>query len=97
MPFKDATAKLQFTVEFTAGADACPEGSECMNALRCVEMGGRCVEGTAGCGGRAQNCCCTFRKPFAERVLPVLTAVGAIAFIAVGIAYGLRKLGRSRR
>ncbi len=39
----------------------CPEGSECINALRCVEMGRRCIEGTRGCGGSPYNCCCTFK------------------------------------
>jgi hypothetical protein len=44
-----------FTV---VASTACPGGSECINALRCVEMGRKCVEGTSGCGGVPQNCCC---------------------------------------
>jgi hypothetical protein len=91
MPLKDTSAKLYFSV------DVCPEGSECMDALKCVEMGGRCIEGTHGCGGRPQNCCCTFRKPVVEMALPVLMAVGAMVLLAVGIAYELWKLGRPKR
>jgi hypothetical protein len=49
-----------FTVVTSA---TCPEGSECINALRCVEMGRRCIEGTHGCGGSPYNCCCAFRPP----------------------------------
>jgi hypothetical protein len=93
MPLKGASAQAEFTVS----GIACPEGSECMDAMKCVEMGGRCIEGTAGCGGRAQNCCCTFRKPVVETALPVLMAVGAMVLLAVGIAYELWKLGRPRR
>jgi hypothetical protein len=49
-----------FTVVTSA---TCPEGSECINALRCVEMGRKCIEGTSGCGGSPYNCCCTFKPP----------------------------------
>jgi hypothetical protein len=59
MPLKSISTQ----VEFTVSGIACPEGSECMDALKCVEMGGRCVEGTARCGGRAQNCCCLLKPP----------------------------------
>jgi hypothetical protein len=93
MPLKDASVQ----VEFRVSGIACPEGSECMDALKCVEMGRRCVEGTHGCGGRAQNCCCTFRKPVIEMSSPVLLFVGSMVFLAVGIAYELWKLGRPRR
>jgi hypothetical protein len=93
MPLKTTSTQAEFTVT----GMACPEGSECIDALKCVEMGGRCIEGTHGCGGRVQNCCCTFRKPVAERALPVLMAVGAMVLLAVGIAYELWKLGRPRR
>jgi hypothetical protein len=95
MPLRSANTQVEFRVSGTG--TACPEGSECIDALRCVEMGGRCIEGTHRCGGRAQNCCCTFRKPVAEGALPVLVAVGAVALIVAGIVYGLRKLGRTRR
>jgi hypothetical protein len=72
---------------------ACPEGSECINALRCVEMGRKCIDGTHGCGGSPYNCCCTFKPP--EKVPPppppeevrIPTLIIVVAGIAVtGIA-----------
>ncbi len=93
MPYRGSRAEVSFEVTRVT-VITCPEGSECMDAFRCVEMGGRCVEGTAGCGGRAQNCCCTFRKPVVEMASPVLMVVGAMALLAVGIVW---KLGRPRR
>jgi len=91
MPLGSTSAKIVFSV------NTCPEGSECMDALKCVEMGGRCIERTHGCGGRLQNCCCTFRKPVVETALPIVMAVGAMVLLAVGIAYELWKLGRPKR
>jgi hypothetical protein len=69
---------------------ACPEGSECINALRCVEMGRKCIDGTHGCGGSPYNCCCTFKPP--EKAPPpeevrIPTLIIVVAGIAVtGIA-----------
>jgi hypothetical protein len=91
MPYRGSQAEIEFRVTVAK----CPEDSECMDALKCVEMGGRCIEGTHGCGGRAQNCCCTFRKPVVETALPVLMLVGSVVLLVVGIA--LWKLGRPRR
>jgi hypothetical protein len=91
MPYRSSGTQVQFRVE---GEIVCPEGSECMNALRCVEMGGRCVEGTHGCGGRAQNCCCMLKPPARIGLGPLILAVGAMAFLAV--AYELWRRARSR-
>jgi hypothetical protein len=92
MPLKSASSQ----VEFRVSGVACPEGSECMDALRCVEMGGRCVEGTAGCGGRAQNCCCMFKPPARVELGPLILAVGAMVFFALAYSYELWKTTRSK-
>jgi hypothetical protein len=79
MPYTASTQVVSFTV--TTAPPTCPEGSECIDALRCVEMGGRCVEGTTGCGGRAQNCCCMFKPP-----APPETRIPTLAIVIVGVA-----------
>jgi hypothetical protein len=63
MPYTASSRVVSFTVTTAPAPPTCPEGSECINALRCVEMGRKCIEGTSGCGGVAQNCCCAFKPP----------------------------------
>ncbi|MCC5990850.1 MAG: hypothetical protein LM558_05035 [Thermosphaera sp.] len=83
MPYTASTQVVGFTV--TTAPPTCPEGSECIDALRCVEMGGRCVEGTTGCGGRAQNCCCTFKPPPAPPTPPEETRIPTLAIVIAGV------------
>ena len=89
MPYATSTQVVSFVVTMPE----CPEGSECINALRCVEMGGRCIEGTHGCGGMPQNCCCTFKPPVRIPTLLIVAVGVAVAGIA-GLAL-LRLLRRS--
>jgi hypothetical protein len=88
MPLKSAGTQVGFSVSGVA----CPDGSECIDALKCVEMGGKCVEGTAGCGGRAQNCCCLLKPPARVELGPLILAVGAMAFFALAYSYELWKI-----